>query len=102
MTGDPFLALGDHTRRMIINRLRMGPKCVTEIARALKVSRPAVSQGLSILLRARLVKPHIRGRQTFYSLDRRGLDDARTYLEGLENVAAKYGHRPSAEQTGKH
>jgi hypothetical protein len=49
-----------------------------------------------------LVKSHIRGRQTFYSLDRRGLDDARTYLEGLENVAAKYGDRPPGEQTGKH
>jgi DNA-binding transcriptional ArsR family regulator len=49
MAGDVFRALGDHTRRMIINRLRMGPKCVTEIARALKVSRPSVSQGLRIL-----------------------------------------------------
>jgi DNA-binding transcriptional ArsR family regulator len=68
----------------------------------MKVSRPAVSQGLKILLRARLVKPHIRGRQTFYSLDRRGLDDARTYLEGLETVAAKYGGGPPGEETGKH
>jgi DNA-binding transcriptional ArsR family regulator len=97
-----FRALGDRTRRQIINRLRMGPKCVAEIARALKVSRPVVSQGLKILLRARLVKPQIQGRQTFYSLDRRGLDEARTYLEGLEDVAEKYGDRPPGWQTGKH
>jgi DNA-binding transcriptional ArsR family regulator len=81
MAGNVFRALGDPTRRKIINRLRMGPKSVAEIARAMKVSRPAVSQGLKIMLRARLVKPQIQGRQTFYSLDRRGLDEARTYLE---------------------
>jgi DNA-binding transcriptional ArsR family regulator len=102
MAGDVFRALGDRTRRLIINRLRMRPKCVSEIAGAMKVSRPAVSQGLTILLRARLVKPQIQGRQTFYSLDRRGLDEARTYLEGLEDVAEKYANRPPGGQTGKH
>jgi hypothetical protein len=56
----------------------------------------------AIVLRARLVKPQIQGRQTFYSLDRRGLDEARTYLEGLEDVAERYGNRPPGAQTGKH
>jgi DNA-binding transcriptional ArsR family regulator len=47
----------------------MSPKSVAQIAQAIKVSRPAVSQGLKILLKARLVKFEIVGRKVFYSLD---------------------------------
>jgi DNA-binding transcriptional ArsR family regulator len=85
--------LGDWTRRTILSRLRMGPKSVAQIAAKMKVSRPAVSQGLKILLEARLVQREISGRQTFYRLDQRGLEDARTYIEGLEYVIEKFGNR---------
>jgi DNA-binding transcriptional ArsR family regulator len=61
-----------------------------EIAAKMKVSRPAVSQALKSLLEARLVQREIRGRQAFYRLDARGLEDARTYIEGLENVIEKF------------
>jgi DNA-binding transcriptional ArsR family regulator len=77
----------------IINRLRMGPKSVAQIAQALKVSRPAVSQGLKILLQARLVNFEIVGRKVFYSLDLDGLSPLRQELEGLEDVAKKYGNK---------
>ncbi len=88
-----FSALGDGTRRMIVNRLRMGPKSVEEIAKTMKVSRPAVSQGLKVLLEAGLVKREARGRQAFYSLNRRGIEYLRTFVDGLEDVLEKYGHR---------
>ena len=88
-----FSALGDRTRRTIVNRLRMGPKSVEQIAKSMKVSRPAVSQGLKILLEAGLVKREPRGRQAFYSLNRRGLEYLRTFLDGLEDVMEKYGHK---------
>jgi DNA-binding transcriptional ArsR family regulator len=93
MARNVFWALGDWTRRTILSRLRMGPKSVAEIAAKMKVSRPAVSEGLKILLEARLVQREIRGRQTFYRLDQRGLEDARTYIEGLEYVIEKFGNR---------
>jgi DNA-binding transcriptional ArsR family regulator len=97
MAIDGFWALGDDTRRKIVNRLRMGPKSVGEIAKAMKVSRPAVSQGLKVLLEAELVKREPRGREVFYRLDRRGLEWMRTYLEGLEDVIEKYGHKQPGE-----
>jgi DNA-binding transcriptional ArsR family regulator len=93
MPRNVFWALGEWTRRAILSRLRMGPKSVAEIAAKMKVSRPAVSQGLKILLEARLVQREIRGRHAFYRLDARGLEDARTYIEGLENVIEKFGNR---------
>ncbi len=88
-----FSALGDRTRRTIVNRLRMGPKSVEQIAKTMKVSRPAVSQGLKVLLEAGLVKREARGRQAFYSLNRRGIEYLRTFVDGLEDVLEKYGHR---------
>ena len=45
-------ALGDRTRRAILERLRDGPLAVVEITRGLSVGRPAVSQHLKILTRA--------------------------------------------------
>jgi DNA-binding transcriptional ArsR family regulator len=88
-----FSALGNRTRRTIVNRLRMGPKSVEQIAKSMKVSRPAVSQGLKVLLESGLVKRESRGRQAFYSLCGRGLERLRTFLEGLEDVIEKYGNK---------
>jgi DNA-binding transcriptional ArsR family regulator len=92
-----FSALGNRTRRTIVNRLRMGPKSVEQIARSMKVSRPAVSQGLKVLLESGLVKRESRGRQAFYSLCGRGLERLRTFLEGLEDVIEKYGQKKPSE-----
>jgi DNA-binding transcriptional ArsR family regulator len=94
---DELTALADRTRRRIIGRLRMGPKSVEQIAKSMKVSRPAVSQGLKVLLESGLVKRESRGRQAFYSLCGRGLERLRTFLEGLEDVIEKYGQKKPSE-----
>ncbi len=89
-------ALAGRTRRRVINALRMEPLLVVEIQRWLNkpdrlkrapnVSRPAVSQALAVLLRARLVKRRVQGRRHLYQLDRTGLDELRDYLESLEGI----------------
>lgn len=86
-------ALADHTRGTIISRLRMGPKSVGQIANSMKVSRPAVSQGLKVLLEAELVKRESIGRQVFYSLNGRGLARLREWVEGLEDMVERYGNK---------
>ena len=48
-------ALGNPTRREIMERLRTGPRAVGEIAAGLPISRPAVSQHLRVLKEAGLV-----------------------------------------------
>jgi DNA-binding transcriptional ArsR family regulator len=47
-------ALGDPTRQAIFERLAGGPLAVGELAAALPVSRPAVSQHLKVLKQAGL------------------------------------------------
>ena len=73
-------ALGDRTRRAILERLRDGPKPVVEIAEGLPVGRPAVSQHLKVLKRAGLVSDRAVGTRRVYEVDQRGLDAAQRYL----------------------
>ena len=76
-------ALGDPTRRAILERLREGARAVGEIARDLPVSRPAVSQHLRVLKHAGLVHDRRDGTRRLYELDERGMADLRAYLDGF-------------------
>jgi DNA-binding transcriptional ArsR family regulator len=78
-----FEALGDPTRRKVLELLRDGARPVGEIARRLPVSRPAVSQHLRVLLEAGLVRSRREGARRLYSIDPRGLEPLRAYLESL-------------------
>ena len=87
-------ALGDVTRRLLLERLRRGPLPVGELARGLTVSRPAVSQHLRVLKEARLVRDEAAGTRRYYSLDPKGFVALRSYLdnfwgEALEAFQAK-------------
>jgi DNA-binding transcriptional ArsR family regulator len=80
-------ALGDRTRRAILERLRDGPKPVVEIARDLPVGRPAVSQHLKVLKEAGLVTDRAVGTRRVYQVDREGLEAAQRYLGSFWSVA---------------
>lgn len=81
LTVDPWYALADPTRRSVFARVAKGPCSVTEIARDLPVSRPAVSQHLRVLLDARLVDVRTQGRERLYRPRPDGLDWLRNELE---------------------
>jgi DNA-binding transcriptional ArsR family regulator len=74
-------ALADPTRRRILESLRAAPRTVGQLAADQPVSRPAVSQHLKVLERARLVRAEPRGNRRLYSVRRDGLEDLRRYLE---------------------
>jgi DNA-binding transcriptional ArsR family regulator len=74
-------ALGDATRRAIVERLLAGPQPVGVLARGLPVSRPAVSQHLRVLKQARLVTDHAAGTRRIYKLDPVGFESLRHYLD---------------------
>lgn len=87
-------ALGDVTRRALLERLRRGPLPVGELARGLPVTRPAVSQHLRVLKQAHLVKSETVGTRNYYRLDPRGFAALRAYFdrfwgEALEAFKAK-------------
>ncbi|WP_433008411.1 ArsR/SmtB family transcription factor [Kribbella sp. CA-294648] len=75
-------ALGDPTRRTILEILRRGgPSSVAGLAERVPVSRPAISQHLKVLGRAGLVDHETRGTRNIYRIDRGGLDEVRDWLD---------------------
>lgn len=83
-------ALGDPTRRAVLERLRRRPRSVSDIARGMHVTRPAVSQHLKVLKDARLVMDRAEGTRRLYSVDSRGIEAVRQWLDGFwdETLAA--------------
>jgi len=65
---DVFAAVGDPTRRRVLDLLSCGELPVRRIAQPFAMTRPAISQHLRILLRARLVQVRRDGRERYYRL----------------------------------
>jgi DNA-binding transcriptional ArsR family regulator len=74
-------ALADPTRRRVFERLKKGPRAVSEVARGLPVSRPAVSQHLKALKEAGLVADRPEGTRRVYFIDPQGLGELRRWLD---------------------
>ena len=80
-------ALGDRTRRTILARLRRGPLPVGELAEGFDISRPAVSQHLKVLEKAKLVVARPVGNRRFYELNPEGFSSMRDYFDEFWGVA---------------
>jgi DNA-binding transcriptional ArsR family regulator len=93
-------ALADPTRRAIFERLLERPYAVTELARELPVTRPAVSQHLKVLKGAGLVRDRQAGKQRIYRVEPDGLAQLRTELEGFWTKTLA-GYKAAAEQPPK-
>lgn len=77
---DVFSALANPIRRDILLRLRKGPRGVTELAEQFDVGRPAVSEHLQVLRKAKLVREEPRGRERYYHLDPRPLEQVTDWM----------------------
>ena len=93
-------ALGDATRREIMERLRGGPRPVGEIAAGLPVSRPAVSQHLRVLKEAGLVTERKEGTRRIYRIEPKALADLRAYVDSFWEQALA-GFKVAAEKEGR-
>ena len=82
-----FDALGDPTRRLIVERLRSGPLPVGELAAELPVGRPAVSKHLKVLEGAGLVEHHSVGTRNLYALAPPGFAALQQWLVGTWDAA---------------
>ncbi len=82
-TNAVLAALADPTRREILDQLRSGPRAVGEIANALPISRPAVSQHLKVLKDSGLVAEARRGTRHYFAIAPEGIGVLRAYLDEL-------------------
>jgi DNA-binding transcriptional ArsR family regulator len=89
-----FAALGDPTRRQVVELLAREPSVTaTGLAAQLPISRQAVAKHLVVLRAAGLVHPSRVGRETRYALERETLEDAARWIE---RVGEEWDHRLGA------
>jgi DNA-binding transcriptional ArsR family regulator len=97
---DVWTALGDHTRRSILERLAERPKAVGELADELPVSRPAVSQHLKVLKDSGLVTEQAAGTSRNYRINPAGVSALRDQLDTFWNRALA-GYQDAVHDTDK-
>lgn len=76
-----FGALADPTRRLILEHLAQGDRCVTDLARPFNMSLPAVSKHLRVLERAGLIRRKRRGRVHSLHLEAKPMQHAAEWME---------------------
>ena len=81
-----FRALGDHTRRAMLERLAKGEQTVGELAAPHRMSLAAASKHIQALERAGLLKRTVRGRTHYCRIDPRPLERADDWLRGYERL----------------
>lgn len=79
-----FKALGDPTRRSILDRLRRRERTQNELCAPFDMSQPAISQHLRVLVDAGLVTATKRGRERVYELRPGPLRDAYEWIGHFE------------------
>jgi DNA-binding transcriptional ArsR family regulator len=93
-------ALGDPTRRAVLDGLKGGERSVGDLATDVPVSRPAVSQHLAVLLQCGLVSERPVGTRRLYRIEPSGFEPVRAYLEGFwTDVLGSYAAAAAARAT---
>ena len=99
-------ALAEPNRRRILTLVRDGELTAGEIASHFVVSRPAVSQHLTVLKEAGLVHERRNGTRRLYSVRPEGLADVKAFLEDFwdEKLQAlkREAEREERKKRGKH
>lgn len=100
-----FAALGDPRRLMLVERLqRSESMSITALCEGMDVTRQAVSKHLKFLGAAQLVSSRKQGRETHYTLERRRLRDATSFLEAVgakwdDALGRLQAHLAASEET---
>ena len=88
-----FAALSDPTRRAMLARLSRGPAPVSELAKPLSMSLPAVLQHLQALETSGLVRSEKRGRVRTVRLQPGVLSQAEQWLTDTRNAWEAHADR---------
>ena len=80
-----FHALGDGSRRAMVERLSRGPASVSELARPFEMALPSFMQHLGVLERAGIATSHKTGRTRVFQLAPGSLELASAWLATFRN-----------------
>jgi DNA-binding transcriptional ArsR family regulator len=105
-----FGALADPTRRAMVDHLIAGPASVSDLARPLEISLPAVVQHLHVLETSGLVRSQKLGRVRTCTLEPTALRAAERWIserrtvweESLDRLGTYLAEQPDQPQHRKH
>lgn len=81
-----FHALSDQTRLSIIQRLRLGERCVCDLTDALDAAQSRLSFHLKVLKEAGLVTDRREGRWMYYTLNTESLAEVGELVEAMASA----------------
>jgi DNA-binding transcriptional ArsR family regulator len=99
-------AIAEPNRRRILELVADGERSAGEIAAEFSITRPAVSQHLTVLKGAGLVQERREGTKRMYSVRTEGFESLRTFLEtfwgdGLERLRIAAEHEEGRRGRGR-
>jgi DNA-binding transcriptional ArsR family regulator len=75
-----FSALGDPTRRRMVERLAKGRLSISEVSAGIPMSQPAISKHVKILEQSGLIRRSIEGRVHHLELTPKAMDAASSWI----------------------
>ena len=81
---DPFQAVADPTRRLMIELLAVQSRSINDLAQYFEISRPAVSKHIKILQECGMVVIRKKGRQRLCRIDFRTLKSVANWAMKFE------------------
>src|SRR6476646_11128563 len=91
-----FHALSDQTRLSILQRLRLGERCVCDLTDALDAAQSRLSFHLKVLKEAGLVTDRREGRWMYYTLNPDSLAEVTELVDAIASAASA-----AARQSGR-
>jgi transcriptional regulator, ArsR family len=79
-------AIGDESRRRILEMLKEGDKTAGEIAELFDITKPSISHHLNILKQAGLVIDERKGQNIYYSLNTSVLEDVLKWFMDIMDI----------------
>ena len=76
-----FSALGDPTRRRIVERLARGRLSISEVGDGIAMSQPAISKHVRVLEQSGLVRRNVEGRVHHLELAPQAMDAATSWIQ---------------------
>jgi DNA-binding transcriptional ArsR family regulator len=99
-------AIAEPNRRRILELVSQGERSAGEIAAQFSITRPAISQHLTVLKQAELVHERREGTKRIYSVRTEGFEDLRAFLDkfwgdGLERLKIAAEHEEGRRRRGR-
>jgi ArsR family transcriptional regulator len=88
-----FKAFADASRLLILDRLRSGEQCASDLLARLPIAQSTLSHHMGLLVGSGIVLSRRDGKATYYRISEAGCKAAADFIAGIASPAAVDGRR---------